>query len=91
MGLLNIFKKDADTLYISLDEQPQPRNAAMFSIVHGSRVMATSQIQMDTAGLDTACRVIDFHRAALQACGYKAVMFRNLNDFAQERIRAALK
>jgi len=32
MGLFDAFKKESDTLYFSLDELPNPRNTAIFSI-----------------------------------------------------------
>ena len=90
MGLFDAFKKDADTLYFSLDELPNPRNAAIFSISHGKAVLATSHLQMDEAGMERACRVVDYHRATIQSCGYKKVAYQNITDWAKTKLEAAL-
>jgi hypothetical protein len=90
MGLLDVFKKDADTLYFSFDELPNPRNTAIFSIRHGKTAIASSHLTLDDAGLDKACRVIDYHRATIALCSYKKIAYENLTERVQSRLAAAL-
>lgn len=90
MSLLDFFKKDADTLYFSLDELPNPRNMAVFSISHGNTVIATSHLSMDDKGMEAACRVVDYHRAKIKRCDYKKIAYKNLTEWAQGKLEAAL-
>ncbi len=90
MGLLDFFKKDADTLYFSLDELPHPRNTAVFSISYGKTLIASSHLTMDTKGMEAACRVVEYHRATIKRCGYKKIAYKNLSEWAQCKLEAAL-
>jgi hypothetical protein len=90
MGLFDAFKSDKDTLYFSLMELPQPRNTAVFSISYGKEQIAKSHLKMDDAGIEAACRVVVYHRATIQRCGYKRIVHKNLTDWAQAKLEAAL-
>ncbi len=71
MGLWDLLKKDADTLYFSLSELPNPRNTAVLTISHGETHIASSHLSMDTKGMGAACRVVAYHRATIKRSGYK--------------------
>lgn len=90
MGFLDVFKSDPDTLYLSLSELPQPRGAAIFSVGVGKKVLAKSHLTMDPTGIEAACRVLVYHGAAIKQCGYKKVVYKNLPDWAQARLKATL-
>jgi hypothetical protein len=90
MGLFDAFKKEPDTLYFSLDELPNPRNTAIFSISHGKQVIASSCLSMDTTGIEAACRVVGYHRATIASRGYKKIAYSNVSDWAQAKLEAAL-
>ena len=83
-------KKDGDTLYFSLEEMPNPRSTAIFSIDYGNVQIASSHLPMDEAGIEKACRIIDYHRERIKRCPYKRVEYQNLSDFAKAKIEAAL-
>jgi len=93
LGLLDFFteKVDADTLYFSLTELPNPRNAAVFTICHGKTVIATSHLSTDTKGIEAACRVVAYHRATIKRSGYKKIVHENLSEWAQCMLEAELK
>jgi hypothetical protein len=58
MGLIDAFKKEADKPYCSLDELPNRRNIAIFSIRHGKQVITSSCLSMDSTGIEVACRLV---------------------------------
>ena len=90
MGWFDALKIDADTLYFSLNELPNPRNVAIFSISHGKTLIASSKLTMDFEGLEAACRVLDYHRATIERSGYKKIGYQNLTEFAQCKLEATL-
>ncbi len=83
-------KKDADTLYFSLVEMPNPRNTAVFSIDYGSVQIASSHLSMDEAGIEKACRIVEYHSERIKRCSYKKVEFQNLSEWAKAKIEATL-
>ena len=91
MGLLSLFgRRDGDTLYFGLEELPNPRNTAVFSIDYGSVQIASSHLSMDEAGIEKACRIVEYHSERIKRCPYKKIEYQNLSDWAKAKIEATL-
>ena len=91
VDLLRTFEnRDCDTLYFSLEELPNPRNTAVFSIEYGNVRIASSHLSMDEAGIEKACRIVEYHSERIKRCSYKKVEFQNLSEWAKAKIEATL-
>ena len=90
VGLFDAFKKDPKTLYLTLSELPQPRDAAIFSISIGNNMIATAHLTTDATGIDAACRVLAHHSLEIKRCGYQKIAYKNLPDWAQTKFKAIL-
>jgi hypothetical protein len=90
MGFFDIFRRDEDTLYISLDELPNPPHTAVFSVSFGSREIAAAHLSMNDVGVEKACRIVAYHSAHIKRCSYRRIEYQNLSDFAKTKIEATL-
>jgi hypothetical protein len=96
MGIMESVKnwiqpqRDPHTLYISIDEIPQPRDWGTLQMAVGSYMVMSRDISLEAAATEELLGWIERNLPKIKASGFQQVNFENVSAPLQQRIQALL-
>jgi len=83
-------KSDLATLYISIDELPNPRDWGTLDFAVGEQLVFSTDVKLVADSLDAIEALVGLHWQAIQSSGYQRIEYRNVSGWLQERIEQKL-
>lgn len=83
-------KSDPATLYISIDELPNPRGWGTLDFAVGGKLVFSTDVNLVADSLDVIEALIGRHWQAIQCSGYQRIEYRNVAEWLQECIEQKL-
>ncbi len=97
MGLMQNVKnwiqpqRDPNTLYISIDEIPQPRDWGTVQLTVGNSELISRDISLEASATDELLGWLERNLPKIKATGYQQVEFENVSEPLQQRLQALLR
>ena len=97
MGLMQNVKnwiqpsRDPITLYVWIDEIPQPRDWGTVQLAVGKDLMISRDISLEASATDELLGWIERNLPKIQASGDQQVQFENVAEPLQQRIQSLLR
>ena len=96
MGIMESVKnwiqpqRDPHTLYISIDEIPQPRDWGTLQLAVGNDMGMSRDISLEASATEELLGWIERNLPKINASGFQRVNFENVSEPLQQRIQALL-
>lgn len=96
MGIMESVKnwiqpqRDPHTLYISINEIPQPRDWGTLQLAVGSDMVMSRDISLEAAATEELLGWIERNLPKIKASGFQRVSFENVSEPLQRRITQLL-
>jgi hypothetical protein len=96
MGIMESVKnwiqpqRDPHTLYISIDEIPQPRDWGTLQLAVGNDMVMSRDISLEASATEELLGWIERNLPNIKASGFQRVSFQNVSEPLQRRIQALL-
>ena len=96
MGIIESVKnwiqpqRDPHTLYISIDEIPQPRDWGNLQLAVGNDMVMSRDISLEASATEELLGWIERNLPKIKASGFQRVSFENVSAPLQQRIQALL-
>ncbi len=96
MGIMESVKnwiqpqRDPHTLYVSINEIPQPRDWGNIQLAVGDDMFLSRDISLETSATEELLGWIERNVPKIKASGFRQVQFENVAEPLQQRIRALL-
>ena len=96
MGIMESVKnwiqpqRESHTLYISINEIPQPRDWGTLQLAVGSDMVMSRDISLEASATEELLGWIERNLAKIKASGSQRVNFENVSAPLQQRIQALL-
>jgi hypothetical protein len=96
MGIMESVKnwiqpqRDPHTLYISIDEIPQPRDWGTLQLAVGNDMVMIRDISLEASAAEELLGWIERNLPKIKASGFQRVSFENVSEPLQQRIQALL-
>ncbi len=96
MGIMESVKnwiqpqRDPNTLYISIDEIPQPRDWGTLQLAVGNDMVMSRDISLEASATEELLGWIERNLPKIKASGFQRVSFENVSEPLQRRIQALL-
>ena len=96
MGIMESVKnwiqpqRDPHTLYISIDEIPQPRDWGILQLAVGNDMVMSRDISLEASATEELLGWIERNLPKIKASGFQRVSFENVSEPLQRRIQALL-
>jgi len=96
MGIMESVKnwiqpqRGTHTLYVSINEIPQPRNWGTIQLAVGNDMVMSRDISLEASAMEELLGWIERNLPKIKASDYRQVQFENVAEQLQERIRALL-
>jgi hypothetical protein len=83
-------KTDPATLYVSIDELPNPRDWGTLDFVVGSKLIFSEDINLAAPTFDAIEALIGQHWQEIQSSGYQRIVYDNVAEWVQKEIEEKL-
>ncbi len=83
-------KTDPDTLYISIEELPNPRDWGILDFVVGNKSIISEDINLVAPTFDAIEALIGQHWQEIQSSGYRRIVYDNVAEWVQKKIEEKL-
>ena len=83
-------KTDLATLYVSIDELPNPRDWGTLDFVVGSKLIFSEDINLASSTFDAIEALIGQHWLKIQSSGYQRTVYDNVAEWVQKKIEEKL-
>lgn len=83
-------KSDPASLYISIDELPNPRDWGTLDFAVGEQLVFSADVNLVDDLLDAIEALIGRHWQAIQSSGYQRIAYSNVSEWLQARIEQKL-
>jgi len=83
-------KADLTTLYVSIDELPNPRDWGTLDFVVGSKLIFSEDINLAAPTFDAIEALIGHHWQEIQSSGYQRIVYDNVVEWVQKKIEEKL-
>lgn len=83
-------KRDPATLYITINELPNPRNWGTLDFSVGGKLIFSEDVNLVAASADAVWELMTQHWQAIQASGFQRIAYHNVSGWIQERIEQKL-
>ena len=96
MGIMESVKnwiqpqRDPQTLYISIDEIPQPRDWGTLQLTVGNDLVMSRDISLEASATEELLGWIERNLPKIKASGFQRVSYENVSAPLQQRIQALL-
>jgi hypothetical protein len=96
MGIMESVKnwiqpqRDSLTLYVSINEIPQPRNWGTIQLAVGNDMVLSRDISLEASAVEELLCWIERNLPKIKASGFRQVQFENVAEPLQQRIKALL-
>jgi hypothetical protein len=83
-------KRDPATLYISIDELPNPRDWGTLDFAVGGKLIFSEDVNLLAGSADAVLDLMALHWQTIQSSGYQRIAYHNVSSWLQERIEQKL-
>jgi len=83
-------QREPYTLYISIDEIPQPRDWGTIQLAVGNDMVMSRDISLESSATEELLGWIERNLPKIKASGFQRVTFENVSEPLQQRIQALL-
>ena len=83
-------QRDPHTLYISIEEIPQPRDWGTLQLAVGNDMVMSRDISLEASAMEELLGWIERNQSKIKASGFQRVIFENVSEPLQRRIQALL-
>ena len=83
-------QREAQTLYVTIDEIPQPRDWGVIELSIGNKVLSSRQMCLIQADDAEVMDWLTANLATVQRCGYQKVVFKNVSAALEAKIKKVL-
>ena len=83
-------RRDPTTLYVSIDELPNPRDWGTLDFAVGSKLIFSEDIYLAAPTFDAIESLIGQYWLELQSSGYQRIAYKNVADWLQKNIEEKL-
>jgi len=83
-------QRETHTLYVSINEIPQPRNWGTIQLAVGNDMVLSRDISLETSATEELLGWIERNLPKIKASGFRQVQFENVAEPLQQRIKALL-
>ena len=96
MGIMESVKnwiqpqRESHTLYVSIDEIPQPRDWGTIQLAVGNDMVLSRDISLEASATEELLGWIERNLSKIKASNYRQVQFENVSEKLQQSIRALL-
>ncbi len=96
MGIMESVKnwirpqRESHTLYVSINEIPQPRDWGTIQLSVGNDMVLSRDISLEASATEELLGWIERNLPKIKASGFRHVQFENVAEPRQQRIRALL-
>ena len=96
MGIIESVKnwiqsqREPYTLYISIDEIPQPRDWGTIQLAVGNDMVMSRDISLESSATEELLGWVERNLPKIKASGFQRVTFENVSEPLQQRIQALL-
>jgi hypothetical protein len=84
-------QRDAQTLYVSIDEMPQPRDWGTVQLALGNDVLISRDMALVGSAPDELIGWIERNLAKIKASDFQQIEYQNVSELIQSRIDLLLK
>lgn len=81
---------DPSTLYVIIDEMPNPRDWGTLGFAVGDRRIFSEDIDLAAPTFDAVEALIGLHWQEIQASGYQRIEYKNVSAWVQQKIEEKL-
>ncbi len=81
---------DSATLYVSIDELPNPRDWGTLDFALGSKLIFSEDVDLAASSFDAIDALIGQHWQEIQSSGYQRIAYKNVADWVQKKIEEKL-
>ena len=83
-------KRDPVTLYISINELPNPRSWGTLDFAMGGKLLFSEDVHLVAPSADAVYELMARHGQVIQGSQYQRIVYRNISEWLQERIEEKL-
>jgi hypothetical protein len=83
-------KRDAKTLYVSIDELPRPRDWGTVDFSIGNQSIISRDMSLDGSAVEELVNWIEENLKKIKGSGYERVVYANVSEALQGRIDRVL-
>lgn len=84
-------KRDSATLYITINELPNPRNWGTLDFSAGGKLIFSEDVNLVAASADAVWELMTQHWQAIQDSCFQRIAYCNVSAWLQERIEQKLQ
>lgn len=85
-----LLKRDPATLYISINELPNPRSWGTLDFAMGEKLLFSEDVHLVAPSADAVYELMERHGQVIQGCRYQRIVYCNISEWLQERIEEKL-
>ena len=83
-------KTDPSTLYVIIDEQPNPRDWGTVDFIAGNKLIFSEDIDLAAPTNDAIEALIGQYWQEIQSSGYQRIEYKNVSGWVQKKIEEKL-
>ena len=83
-------KTDPSTLYVIIDELPNPRDWGTLDLIAGNKLIFSEDIDLAAPNTDAIEALIGQYWQEIQSSGYQRIEYKNVSDWVQKKIEEKL-
>jgi hypothetical protein len=83
-------KSDPSTLYVIIDELPNPRDWGTLDLIAGNKLIFSEDIDLAAPNTDAIEALIGQYWQEIQSSGYQRIEYKNVSDWVQKKIEEKL-
>ena len=83
-------KSDPSTLYVSIDELPNPRDWGTVDLMVGNKLIFSEDVDLAAPNTDAIEALIGQYWQEIQSSGYQRIEYKNVSGWVQKKIEEKL-
>ena len=83
-------KTDPSTLYVIIDELPNPRDWGTLDLIAGNKLIFSEDIDLAAPNTDAIEALIGQYWQEIQSSGYQRIKYKNVSEWVQKKIEEKL-
>lgn len=83
-------KSDPSTLYVIIDELPNPRDWGTVDLIAGNKLIFSEDIDLAAPNTDVIEALIGQYWQEIQSSGYQRIEYKNVSGWVQKKIEEKL-
>jgi len=83
-------RRDLATLYVSIDELPNPRDWGTLDFAVGDKLIFSEDVDLAAPTIEAIEALIGRHWEEIQSSGYQRIVYKNVAKWVQKKIEEKL-